>query len=431
MNRPVWKDHRRHAESLIAAATQAADPAAALRRHWPAREPFRGRVYLVSIGKASCAMLREAATLLARPFEAGFATVAPAEANAELPPGVERYVCDHPFPTARNIAAAEAMRRFLQRPMADDTLIVLVSGGGSAHLTLPAEGLFLEDIAEATRQIQRSGATIRELNAVRKHCEQLKGGRLAAACAAGDIRAFILSDVIGDPLDVISSGPTAPDPTTYADALAVMQRRGLAAVLPRVVTHLERGVRGEVAETIKPGDAALAGVRNTIIANNAAAVEAVAAAAETLGFTVRSVRMGVEGEAAACAEQFIALARGTRDHGACAWILGGETTVTVGAEARGIGGPSQEFALAAAERMRGGPDAVLVAYSTDGRDGPTDAAGAIVTHQTWEAIRSSGIDPGMALREHNSNGALAAAGAVIPWALTGTNLNHVAALLTY
>ncbi len=376
-------------------------------------------------------MLREAATLLGRSFEAGFATVAPAEENDLFPPGVERYVCDHPFPTARNVAAAEAMRRFLQKPTAEDTVIVLISGGGSAHLTLPAEGLTLEDIAEATRRIQRSGATIRELNAVRKHCEQLKGGRLAAACSAGDFRAFILSDVIGDPLDVISSGPTAPDPTTFADALAVLRRRGLTATLPRVAAHLERGIRGEVAETIKPGDAALARVRNTIIANNAAAVEAVAAAAETLRFTVQSVRMGVEGEAAACAEQFIAQARGARDHRACAWVLGGETTVTVGAEARGVGGPSQEFALAAAERMRGGPDAALVAYSTDGRDGPTDAAGAIVTHKTWDAIRSTGMDPGVALREHNSTGALAAVGAIVPWALTGTNLNHVAALLVY
>jgi glycerate 2-kinase len=428
---PQFKDHRAHAEALICAALQAADPAAALARRW--NESDEGEVVLLAIGKGSRPMALEALRRFGSRVVAGLITTPPEQADAaefsRWP--VRVMACDHPFPTQRNLEAARAARDLVAATQPHQTLLCLITGGGSAHLTLPAEGLTIEDIAAATKALQRAGATIDELNCVRKHCEQLKGGRLAVLCGASRLNAYILSDVMGDKLDVIASGPTVPDPTTCAEALRVLRARGCEVASPAVVRHLEKGAVGGVEETPKPGHPAFGRVRNTIVASNRIVVDAVAAAAASLGFEPRTIEYDREGEASEVGKALAAkagemLREGVRG----AYIMGGETTVTVG-EAHGLGGPSQEIALAWAHAARGLQSAVLLTLSTDGRDGPTDAAGAIVSTHTAEEARREGVSLEQALSDHDAYRALDRLGALVRLPPTGTNLNHVAAVLTY
>lgn len=426
---PAITDWPQHAAEVVRAMLAAGDPCGALRRAWVRPS---GTVRLLATGKAAVGMACEALTLLG---------AAPAELIVTAPEGVpvpdslraagaKVFTCDHPYPTPRNAEAARAVAEMVARVGADETLVALVSGGASAHLSFPCEPLSIDDLAAATRALQRAGATIRELNTVRKHMEQLKGGRLAARCR-GRVEAFILSDVIGDPLEVIASGPTAADPMTFADALRVLNGRRLIATLPRVADLLRHGANGGLAETPKPGDTVFARVTNRIIASNRGGVDAVAARLAELGFVVQSVEHGVEGEAATIGRRVVAMARACTAVGPRAWVIGGEWTVTVG-DCDGVGGPSQELALAGAEVMaRSGSLIALMAFSSDGRDGPTDAAGAIVTHDTWTRIVATGLNPVSALRRHNSHAALNAANALIRTGPTGTNINHIAVLIAW
>jgi glycerate 2-kinase len=420
-----FQDHRAHAQQLIESAVAAADPAAALARHWDSDLDERPCV-LLALGKASVPMARQALGRLRRVRSA--LVTAPPDQSQGTDLGVPVLACDHPFPTERSVAAANAVAQLVAQARPDETLIVLISGGGSAQLTLPADALRVEDLADITRLLQRAGATISDLNRVRKHCEQLKGGRLAAISGAGRLAAYILSDVLGDRLDVIASGPTAPDPTTYAQALEVLARFGLMTSVPAVTAHLQRGAAGALEETPKPGDPAFARVTNTIIASNRLVVEGVAEAARRLGLEIAGVEQAIEGEAADVGRRLAARAPSLPP--LSCWILGGETTVTVGDKA-GTGGPSQELALAAAMALDGAPGVALLTFSTDGRDGPTDAAGAIITGDTCRTARAAGLDPARALTDHDSHTLLDRIGGLARVPPTGTNLNHVAVLIRY
>jgi glycerate 2-kinase len=291
-------------------------------------------------------------------------------------------------------------------------------------------------VADCTSRLMLAGATIHEINTVRKHCERLKGGRLSAACRAEGVHSYILSDVIGDPLDVIASGPTAPDPTTFVDAMKVIEKYGITQYAQPLAAHLTRGTIGEIPDSPKPGHPSFNKVINTIIGSNAMVLRAVAEKATKLGFAVVQVTPNVEGEAAEVGRTLAGTIKDMRpvnpqgpQHPMCV-IIGGEPTVTVG-DKKGKGGPSQELALAAAEALAGVARVALVAFSTDGRDGPTDAAGAVVTGETAAALKASGRDLGAALAEHDSYTALESVGALLKTSATGTNLNHVAALLVY
>lgn len=411
-------DTRQLADLVVRAVLDAADPARAVDRAWPG--DLEPPVVLIAFGKASVAMGEAAARRLGPGLARGVVVGVPERIAAYAPPpGVEVLPADHPLPTERNARAGEAIERVARSVGPGETALVLVSGGGSAQLTLPPAGVPLGDVRALTDALLRAGATIGELNAVRKHLDRLKGGRLAVLLAgAGRAEALVLSDVLGDRLDVISSGPTAPDPTTYAEALAVLAGRGVPAP-DSVRAHLEAGARGEHAETPKPGDPAVERVRHRVIANNAVAVGAARAAIEGLGVPVR-VRTGVVGAAADRGRELAAELAGPP--GAVVW--GGETTVTVG-EATGVGGRNQELALAAAIELDGRPGVVL-AFGTDGVDGPTDAAGAVVDGRTCGRIRAAGLDPGAALRAHDSHRALDAAGALVRTGPTGTNVNDIA-----
>lgn len=441
---PVFKDHPQHARMLIDAVIAAAEPGRALVRHWV--DPQPGPVLIVAIGKASLEMCAAAQGRLADRELLGIVTAVPERiATRTLDPRIAVYPADHPLPTERNVQAARmvaaVVEMFAQTHGASGTLVALISGGGSAHLTLPAGSLTLADLRAVNTALQRAGAPIQDLNAVRKHTEALKGGRLACLAAPARTEAYIVSDVLGDPLDSIASGPLAPDPSTYVMALAVLERFGVTAAAPAVTEHIRQGIAGKHDETPKPGDAVFAPVSSTIIANNEVAVAAAVNELERLGFQVVGTQTGVAGSPADAGRLLAthAAAMATRPGGA-AFVMGGETTVQVGSS-HGRGGPSQEMALACAlelERLasgvpgRGLPGRVaVVTFSTDGVDGPTDAAGATVSTETCRQMRAAGVDPVAALENHDSHTALDRVDALIRTGPTGTNVNHVATVLVY
>ena len=350
---------------------------------------------------------------------------------------------DHPLPTGANLEAAEAIR-FTVTDFSEcsgegfmSTLLVLISGGGSAHLTLPSPGVTLEDIRRVTTALLRSGATINNLNCVRKHCEQLKGGRLAQLAFPGRVRAFVLSDVVGDALDAIASGPCAPDPCTYKDALNVLEQAGLAGdrAHAAILTHLERGIAGNAPETPKRGEHWFDNVTHTVIGNHETALAAAADVLSRMGFAVDK-RSRVEGEAATVAAELVHRARQLhRQTGKpCAVIFAGETTVHV--RGTGYGGRNQELALAAALELATVENAAVCTFATDGADGTTGNAGAVVTNQTCRMATMLGLEPEAMLKNNDSATFfarldLSGAGSVIKTDPTGTNVNDIAVALMY
>lgn len=336
-------------------------------------------------------------------------------------------------PTAAGVAGTEEMLRLLASAGPDDVAVCLLSGGGSALLPAPADGISLDDKQAVTRQLHACGATIHEMNAVRKHLSRVKGGRLASAFTGRRLVSLIISDVVGDPLDVIASGPTAADPTTYADALAVLDRYNIREHVPAaVLTLLTRGAAGGLPETVK---ALPPSVLNVIIGSNADAICAAAAAAKGRGYHVLNLGPYVEGETR---EVAIAVAGITRNilatsepvaPPACI-LIGGETTVTLDGGA-GKGGRNQEFVLAAAaklgaEGMRG---VAILSGGTDGEDGPTDAAGGVATEETLVRATDLGLDVETHLRQHNAYPFFDAVGSLIRSGLTGTNVMDVRLVL--
>jgi hydroxypyruvate reductase len=385
--------------------------------------PPRGRAIAVGMGKASGAMAAALEEAWGERVAGGLVVV---KEGCAVPTRRVRVVeASHPVPDERGVAAAGAIRALAETAGPDDLLLVLISGGGSALAPAPAPPVTLADKQEVTRLLLAAGAAIGDINAVRKHCSLLKGGQLARAAAART-HALVLSDVIGDPLDVIASGPTVPDASTFADALAVLDRFDIRRRTPaRVVDRLERGVRGEIPETPKPGDPVFARVSAEVIANNALVVDAAADEARRLGLRPHVLTRAMAGEARTAAAALVALAREVRTGQgpvappACL-IAGGEVTVTV--RGRGTGGRCQELALAAALGLEGAPGVALLAAGTDGTDGPTDAAGAVVDGRTAARARALGLDPRARLDDNDSHAALAGTGDLVVTGPTATNL---------
>lgn len=435
-------------QRLTHAILTAADPARALAAHWPAQLDAAQSITLIAAGKASAAMTEAALEQLAstdslhRLTHAAIACVPEHEPRIKAafeshnPPNARTDIhpADHPLATEHNIAAAAAIAKAARSTTQADTALALISGGASAHLTLPAGSLTLDHIRSLTNALLRAGAPIQDLNAVRKHLEQLKGGRLAKLLCPAITHTLVLSDVLGDPLHTIGSGPTAPDPTTYADALAVLDARNLTDHHPEAAAHLRAGALGQLEETPKPGDPCFTNLSHTIIANNQTALTAAERELKRLGFHAALTRENVQGEAHLVAADLIAQLAGTLDHHPrpLAVLFAGETTVTVG-DSTGKGGRNQELALVAALELerRGIRNAAAIAFATDGIDGPTDAAGAAVSSSTPDDIRAAHIDPAAALNNHDSHTALAAAGALIRTGPTGTNINDIAAAIAW
>ena len=387
-------------------------------------KPAHGRVLVVGAGKASGAMAAAVEEAWGDRITDG--VVAVKDGYTVPTRHVRLLEAGHPVPDERGAAAAQQIRALAESAAADDVVLVLVSGGGSALTPAPVPPITLGDKQAMTRLLLAAGATINQLNAIRKHCSLLKGGQLARAATPARVEALLLSDVVGDPLDVIASGPTTPDASTFAEALDILDRFALRERAPRlIVQRLEQGARGELPETPKAGDPLFARVRNTVIGNNALVVEAAAARARELGFTPHVLTRSLEGEAREMARQFVEMARALRaGRGpvappACV-IAGGETTVTV--RGRGKGGRCQEFALAAALDMEGLRDVAMLAAGTDGTDGPTEAAGAIVDGESAARARARGSDPVNSLAENDSHDLLAGTGDLVVTGPTNTNL---------
>jgi glycerate 2-kinase len=326
----------------------------------------------------------------------------------------------HPVPDARSEAAGEEAVAEAAAAGPDEWLVVLLSGGASALLSAPLPGLALADVRRTTELLLASGAPIGELNAVRKHLTQASGGRLAAATRAARVVVLAISDVLGDPPDAIGSGPCSPDPTRFADALAILAARGIAADVPAAVrAHLAAGARGERAESPKAGDPAFAGVRHAVLASNGDAMAAAGDAARAAGVAVRVVTRGLTGEARDAGRKLAALALAAAPAAEILLIAGGETTVTV--RGPGRGGRSQELALAAALALEGRASATLLAAGTDGSDGPTDAAGAFADGATVARGRAAGRDAAADLAANDSHAFFAAEGGIFRTGPTRTN----------
>lgn len=370
------------------------------------------RIKLLAFGKAAPAMTRAAVDELGGFDISGLVISNHAE---PLPEGLELRVTGHPLPDERSAQAAQTALDLLHRAGERDLILCLVSGGGSALLELPADGVTLADEQATVNALLSCGADINELNTVRKHLSAIKGGRLAQAAEPAQLFTLILSDVVGNPLDVIASGPSVPDPTTFIDALAVLDRYDLRSELPdAIVDHLEAGRDTTIEETPKTPYARQV---ISIVGDGLAAARGAAVAAQQTGWPVVIATTTMTGDARTEALRCLATA------GPGVTVFAGETTVIVKGEGRG--GRNQEAALAAAREVAGDPSTVFAAMGTDGIDGPTEAAGAIVDGDTIARGKKLGLDVDLYLADNDSGTYLQATGDLLITGPTGTNVGDV------
>ncbi len=435
----TWAPWAQPLPQAIQAALQAADPEHAVRSHlhrkdqtlWVDGHSYAlapARVRVLALGKAAYPMARAAHQVLGPLLHQGLIVTKDGYTGPDLP-GFRQHAAGHPVPDTRSLESARLVQALLRDPTPEDLLLVLLSGGGSALLVDPAPGLTLEDVQTLNRLLLRAGATIHEINAVRKHVERLKGGGLARLAAPARVHTLVLSDVPGDDLSVIASGPTAPDPSTYRDAWEVLARYGLLEQAPpAVVAHLKAGLEGRLPETPKPGEALWQRVAHTLVGSVRLAAEAAWRAMATAGWRGGILTTTLQGEAREVARVLAAIlqeaARWHRPFAppAC-MVLGGETTVTV--RGPGKGGRNQELALAAVPYLAGLEGAALVTLATDGTDGPTDAAGAVATDQTLARARARGLDPRRYLDRNDSYAFWEQMGGLLKTGPTRTNVNDL------
>jgi hydroxypyruvate reductase len=389
------------------------------------------RLLVIGAGKASGAMAQLVEEIFGDAVSDGLVVVKDGYRSGSRI--IRQVEAGHPIPDERGLKAAQEITTLVESAGADDLVLCLLSGGGSALLPAPVTGITLADKQSVTRLLLTAGATINELNAVRKHLSRIKGGQLARAASPARVVTLILSDVIGDPLDVIASGPTVPDDSTHADAWSVLDRFGLIEKIPHSVrSHLERGLRGTIPDTPKRNDPLFDRVTNLIIGNNQLVIDAALLAAQSLGFTAYLVTAELQGEAHEAAKNFTSMTKEIRQSGvpastpACL-IAGGETTVTV--RGSGKGGRCQEFCLAAALALEGLNDLVVFAAGTDGTDGPTDAAGAIADGTTVARGKTMGLSAEKFLQSNDSYNFFSQLGDLVKTGPTKTNLLDLYLLL--
>lgn len=430
------------ARQIWEAALEAANPEACIRasvQRLPSGElsvggqtvPASGKVIVLGAGKATARMAQVFEEIAGDRIDGG---VVVTKYDHGLPLQRIRLIeAGHPIPDENGVRGVQQMRSLLSGLAPEDVVICLMSGGGSALWPAPPAGISLQEKQQVTGQLMRAGAGIRELNAVRKHLSEVKGGQLARWAAPARVISLIMSDVIGDPLDFIASGPTAPDTTTFADAAAILRKYEVKAP-PAVEKRFEAGVHGSIPDTPKPGDPLFERVSNVIIANNRLLVDAAARRAAQLGFRNLVLGTDLEGEAREVAQVFAAIARESVRTGnpiaAPACILSaGETTVSV--KGNGEGGRNQEMALAWAIAMAASPQSpcCFASVATDGTDGPTDAAGGLVDPATCSRAAALGLNPADFLRNNDSRNFLAKTGDLIVTGPTQTNLMDLQVLL--
>jgi glycerate 2-kinase len=436
---PTINRGRDLAWQIMRAALKAVDPAQAVRNALRLEGDvlhlgdtsfdltrFR-RVLIIGAGKASAPMARAAEEILGDRISAGLVNVKYGYTDETR--RVRLHEAAHPLPDQNGLDGTREIVELLAGAGKDDLVLCLISGGGSALMMLPSGSITLEDYQALTQTLLRSGATINQINTIRKHIEQVKGGRLAQVAAPATVATLILSDVVGNPLDFIASGPTVPDTTTFGDALGVLREFDLLEAIPvSVRSWLERGAAGEVPETPSPGDPLFERVSTVVIGSNDIAAEAALGEARSLGFEGLLLTTFLEGEARDAGKLAAAIAKELVKRGqplappACI-ILGGETTVTV--RGPGKGGRNQEIALSAALAMEGLPNALVVALATDGSDGPTDAAGGFADGHSVRRGAEKGLDARAFLASNDSYAYLQGTGDLLVTGPTNTNVNDL------
>jgi hydroxypyruvate reductase len=390
-------------------------------------------VWVVGAGKAGAPMARAVEEVLADRLSAGCVTVK--YGHTQPTHCVTIQEAGHPIPDQAGVDGSRRIAALLAQAGPADLVICLISGGGSALMSLPVDGVSLDDMRRLTDLLLRAGATINEINTLRKHLEQLKGGQLARLAHPARIVSLILSDVVGNPLDVIASGPTVPDTSTLADAWQVVERYALAEALPDAIrAHLQAGLAGDLPDTPKRDDPALARALNVVVASNDLAAAAAQERAQQLGLNTLFLTSYCEGEAREVARVLAAIAKELRASGrpvappACV-IVGGETTVTL--KGQGKGGRNQELALAGALALQGVADVTLACLATDGSDGPTDASGALADGQTVARARAIGLDAWHHLENNDAYPFFAALDDLLLTGPTNTNVNDLTLLFAW
>lgn len=392
--------------------------------------PLLGRVFVIGAGKGAGLLAQELESVLGERLAAG-AVVIPREQTTRLR-RIAVIQGEHPLPGPGSVAGAEQIAALLAQKHPSDIICFCLTGGASSLLVSPAEGLSLADKLTVNRLLLTCGAAIHEINTVRKHLSRMKGGGLARWAFPATVISFILSDVIGDDLSTIGSGPTVPDPSTFHDALAVLEGYDLLdRVPPAVLTHLRQGCAGVLPETPKPGDAIFTHVHNLLIGSNRLALNAAAAAAQRLGFAPQIIDEPLSGDTTEAARNFARILRPLLR--ACAAPLcvlaGGETTVRV--TGPGKGGRNQEFALVVAQELQRETNWVLLSAGTDGVDGPTDAAGAFVDSRSIGRATAQGLDPLAALSKNDTYPLFTALGDLFTPGPTGTNVMDIKIVLLF
>jgi hydroxypyruvate reductase len=434
------RDHSRH---IFAASLAAVNPVTAVQRAVRRQGESLSiggvdydlqryaHIYVIGAGKAGATMAQGLEMVLGERLTGGAVTVkyghgAPVSRLSISEAG-------HPLPDAAGVRAAQAIKRIAAQAGPDDLVFCLLSGGGSALLPAPSPGITLAEKQQLTTLLLACGASIDEINVLRKHISQIKGGQLARLVAPATLITLVLSDVVGDRLDAIASGPTVPDPSTYQDCFDILARYDLLARLPEAIrTHLQRGQAGEYPETPKAGEAAFTRCHTVIIGNNRLALQAARDAAQALGYQTLILSSTIQGETRDIARMHAAIAQEIRQSGAplpppACIISGGETTVTL--RGTGKGGRNQEFALAAALDIVGLDGVVILSGGTDGTDGPTDAAGAVADGHTVQRAKTHGLEAMQYLRRNDAYHLFARLDDLLMTGPTGTNVMDVHLLL--
>ncbi|MGD8263551.1 MAG: glycerate kinase [Desulfobacterales bacterium] len=407
---------RQHTDEIFQAALKAVDPIEAIHRYVKLeQETLRvgdrrfelkdyERILVVGAGKAGAPMAKALEDLLGNRIKDGL--IVTKEGHGLPLQRIRIQDASHPVPDARGIRGAEDILELVSDAVETDLVLCVISGGGSALLVAPAEGITLEDKQEVTRFLLACGADIHEINTVRKHLSRVKGGGLARVAHPATMVSLILSDVIGDDLNVIASGPTVPDPSTFVDTEAVLKKYDILDRVPSsVYDRIQSGVRGQIEDTVKPGAALFQRCFFELIGTNIQALTAASRAAEGLGYRSLILSSTVEGEACEVVKIHTAIAKEICSSGnpipppACI-LSGGETTVTLKGD--GKGGRNQEFALAASLELVGTDNIVVLSGGTDGTDGPTDAAGAVADGTTVRRAHAKGLDPLKYLKRNDS-----------------------------
>ena len=411
-------------QRILSAALKAVDPFDAVQKHLPNMDGMDGRVYGLGIGKASIPMLDALAGRI--PLSGGLAvTKFGSGLGRKWYPVIES---GHPVPDSRSLHAGERVLEFVSSLQAEDTLVCLISGGGSALMTLPYEGITLDDIQSLTRALLACGAPIDEINTIRRHLDRVKGGGVARATKARVI-SLILSDVIGNPLEAIASGPTASDPTTKADALAILKKYDIAKIVSKSILATLLRAPSPALAAGDGGGSISNRVQNIIVGDNRLAAQASSQQAQLEGFHAEILANDLQGEAR---DVGVMLARKLRAEISKAQapfclIVGGETTVTINGE--GKGGRNQELALAAVKELAGLEDGMLISLATDGDDGPTDAAGAVSTGESAQRATSLGLDAADYLSRNDAYPFFEALGDLLKTGPSGTNVNDLIFLI--